>query len=113
MMTDMPARLLPTSIQHIGEELAISWNDGSETYLRLADLRRACPCAACGGEPDVLGHVVRPQVTYTPASFVLSGFQVVGSYALQPAWADGHGTGLYTFPHLRRLAAAPATHPAP
>lgn len=108
MMTDMTARLLPTSIQHIGEELAISWDDGGETFLRLVELRRACPCAACGGEPDVLGHVVRPQVVYTPESFILKGVAVVGGYALQPAWADGHGTGLYTFPYLRRLASEAA-----
>ncbi|MCE9609001.1 MAG: DUF971 domain-containing protein [Chthoniobacter sp.] len=107
----MSTRLTPTHIQPIGQELAIAWSDGTESYLPLEALRRACPCAACGGEPDVLGHVIRPQVSYTPASFVLNSFQIVGSYALQPAWADGHGTGLYTFPHLRRIAAAaPADH---
>lgn len=105
----MAIRLTPTSIQPFGAELAIAWNDGTESYLPLEPLRRACPCAACGGEPDVLGHVVRPQVTYTPQSFVLQGFQVIGSYALQPAWADGHGTGLYTFPYLRRLATEAAS----
>ena len=105
----MPARLTPTTIQPFGNELAIAWSDGAESYLPLEALRRACPCAACGGEPDVLGHVVRPQVVYTPQSFELKGVQVVGGYALQPAWADGHGTGLYTFPYLRRLAGEAAT----
>jgi DUF971 family protein len=99
----MTARLEPTSIQQIGDELAIAWNDGAETYLRLETLRRACPCAVCGGEPDVLGNIDRPEVTYTPASFELRSYQIVGGYALQPNWADGHGTGLYTFPYLRRL----------
>ena len=108
MTTDMSARLLPTSIQHIGDELAISWSDGEETFLRLTDLRRTCPCAACGGEPDVLGYIDRPEVTYTPASFELRGYQMVGGYALQPTWGDGHGSGLYSFPFLRRLGAAPA-----
>ena len=105
----MATRLTPTQIQPIGHELAIAWSDGAESYLPLEALRRACPCAACGGEPDVLGYVVRPQVAYTPQSFVLTGFQIIGSYALQPAWADGHGTGLYTFPFLRRLADEAAT----
>ncbi len=104
----MSTRLTPTSIQPIGSELAIAWSDGAESYLPLDLLRRACPCAACGGEPDVLGHVVRPQVVYTPESFILKGVAVVGGYALQPAWADGHGTGLYTFPYLRRLASEAA-----
>ena len=107
MKIEMTARLLPTSIQHIGDELAISWNDGGETFLRLADLRRACPCAVCGGEPDVLGNIDLPEVTYTPASFELRGYQLVGGYAVQPTWGDGHGTGLYSFAFLRRLGAAP------
>lgn len=105
----MTARIIPTNIQQIGNELAVVWNDGAESYLSLETLRRACPCAACGGEPDVLGRVIRPEVTYTDRSFVLLGCQVIGGYALQPAWADGHGTGLYSFPYLRRLAGTPQT----
>lgn len=104
----MTGRLLPTTIQHIGDELAIAWSDGSESYLRLEALRRGCPCAACGGEPDVLGHVVRPEVRYTAASFELRGWQLIGGYAVQPSWADGHATGLYTFPYLQRLSQQPA-----
>jgi DUF971 family protein len=102
-------RLIPNNIQPIGNELAIAWSDGTESYLPLELLRRACPCAACGGEPDVLGHVVRPLVAYTPESFTLRNFAVVGGYALQPAWGDGHGTGLYTFPYLQRLASEAAS----
>ena len=47
--------LTPTNIQVIGSDLAISWSDGTESFLGLEGLRRACPCVACGGEPDVLG----------------------------------------------------------
>ena len=99
-------RLEPTNIQQIGDELAIVWNDGIESYFNLHFLRRACPCAACGGEPDVLGKVVRPNVTYSPESFRLTGFDIVGGYALQPRWADGHSTGIYSFTYLRRLGHA-------
>jgi DUF971 family protein len=103
------SRLTPSNIQAIGSELAIVWSDGTESYLPFEALRRACPCAACGGEPDVLGRVIRPEVTYTAQSFVLKGFTVVGGYAVQPAWADGHGSGLYTFPYLQRLASEAAS----
>ena len=41
-------RLEPANIQQIGDELAIVWNDGEESYFKLELLRRACPCAACG-----------------------------------------------------------------
>jgi DUF971 family protein len=99
-------RIEPNNLQLIGNELAVAWNDGGESYLPLELLRRACPCASCGGEPDVLGHVVRPQVSYTPASFELAGWQLVGGYAVQPRWGDGHATGIYSYQYLRRLAAA-------
>jgi DUF971 family protein len=99
-------RLEPTNVQQIGNELAIHWNDGTESYFDLQFLRRACPCAACGGEPDVLGNVVRPNVTYSPESFTLAGFNLVGGYAVQPRWRDGHSTGIYSFQYLRRLAGA-------
>jgi DUF971 family protein len=102
-------RLQPTNIQQIGSELAIQWSDGAESYLDLQLLRRACPCAACGGEPDVLGNISRPNVSYSPQSFVLAGFDIVGGYALQPRWGDGHNTGIYSFQYLRRLAAHVAT----
>ncbi len=97
-------RLEPNNIQQIGDELAIAWNDGTESFLKLELLRRACPCAACGGEPDVLGQIVRPHVSHTDKSFELVGFDLVGGYALQPRWADGHSTGIYSFTYLRRLA---------
>src|SRR5689334_20186619 len=96
-------RLEPVNIEQIGSELAIQWKDGTETFLPLRFLRTACPCAACGGEPDVLGEVVRPNVSYTDQSFILRGWNQVGGYALQLNWADGHNTGLYPFDYLRRI----------
>ena len=43
-------------------------------------------------------------VSHTDKSFELLGFDMVGGYALQPRWADGHSTGIYSFTYLRRLA---------
>lgn len=99
-------QLVPNAIQLVGHELAIAWSDGAESYLPVELLRRACPCASCGGEPDVLGRVVRPDVSYTSESFRLRGWALVGSYALRCHWADGHNTGIYPYQYLRRLAAA-------
>ncbi len=92
----------PENVQVIGTELAIRWSDGAESFLPLEALRRACPCAGCGGEPDVLGHVARPKVDYIPASFEVKSWRLIGGYALQPTWNDGHETGLYSFDYLRR-----------
>ncbi len=101
----MPETLTPTLVNRIGEELAIAWNDGVESFLGLERLRRACPCAACGGEPDVLGRVIRPDVEFSPTSFDLVGWEFVGGYGWQPKWGDGHRTGIYSYSYLRRLAA--------
>ncbi|MDB6155091.1 MAG: hypothetical protein JWL90_3544 [Chthoniobacteraceae bacterium] len=102
----MATRLLPNNVQHIGDEIAIAWNDGTESFINLERMRRACPCAACGGEPDILGNVDRPDVTYTGDSFTLRGYEFVGGYAMQPTWGDGHGSGIYSYPFLKRLADA-------
>jgi DUF971 family protein len=103
-------RLRPENIQAIGDELAIRWSDGIETFIPLEKLRRACPCAGCGGEPDVMGQVIRPEVTYSATSFRLRGYHLVGGYGIQPTWEDGHATGIYSFTYLRDLTgeAAPA-----
>lgn len=100
-------RLEPKNIQSIGDELAILWSDGEESFLSHEFLRRACPCATCGGEPDVLGNISRPNVTYTSQSFTLAGWSLVGGYAIQPRWEDGHSTGFYSFQYLRRLTQIP------
>ena len=95
--------LHPLRAEVIGEEFAIAWSDGAESFIPLDLLRRNCPCASCGGEPDVMGNVERPQVSYGAHSFEMRGFRHVGGYALQPEWNDGHNTGLYTFRQLRAL----------
>lgn len=102
-------RLSPLNIQIVGEEIAIAWDDNTESYLPLDFLRRHCPCAGCGGEPDVMGNVEQPEVTHTASSFRLRSYQIIGGYALKPTWEDGHNTGLYTFPYLKRLDVAAHT----
>jgi DUF971 family protein len=97
-------QLVPVDIQLVGDELAIRWSDERESYLPLQNLRLACPCAGCCGEPDALGHIDKPRVSYDAGrSFSLRSYAVIGGYALQPTWQDGHATGLYTFESLRRL----------
>ena len=93
-------------VQHIGQELAIKWEDGSESFIPLEKLRRACPCAGCQGEADIMGHLHKgPEQPLTHLAFQLRSVALVGNYALQPVWQDGHATGLYSFDYLRRIAA--------
>lgn len=92
-------------VQVIGDELAIRWNDQSESFLGLERLRKECPCASCQGEGDLMSPATPPEQRYRPESFQIRSLQFVGGYALQPTWQDGHQTGLYSFDYLRRLAA--------
>ncbi|MFD2257085.1 gamma-butyrobetaine hydroxylase-like domain-containing protein [Luteolibacter algae] len=87
----------------IGDELALSYEDGSEMYFSLPMLRRACPCAQCQGEPDAMGRVLRPVVEHGPGAFELKRFEKVGGYGLQLFWGDGHGTGIFSMAYLQKL----------
>lgn len=90
----------------IGQELAVAFPDGGEVYLPLDLLRRACPCAACQGEPDALGRVIRPEANVGEHGHELQRIERVGGYAVQLYWGDGHSTGIYSYDYLRRLGAA-------
>jgi len=87
-------KLTLANIATFGDELAIAWEDGVENYYPLEAVRKACPCASCQGEPDAMGFVVKPPVTYN---------EHVGGYAVQLKWADGHSTGIYSYEYLRAL----------
>jgi DUF971 family protein len=90
--------------QVIGNELALRWGDGSEQFILLETLRRACPCAPCAGEVDVMGNLHKgPDQALNAASFQVQQIQMVGGYALQVFWADDHRTGLYSYDLLREL----------
>ena len=88
----------PILVTPVAEEnlLRILWDDDSLSDYPFAYLRGWCPCAACqghGGERRFI-HVENPQ---------LVSVGMVGNYALNPRWSDGHETGIYTFEYLRGL----------
>jgi DUF971 family protein len=94
----------PVDLQQIGSELAIKWADGEESFIPLESLRRHCPCAGCKGETDIMGNVYKnPAAQLSSSAFQLKQIVSVGTYAIQPVWADGHATGIYSFDYLRRI----------
>src|SRR5450755_3358237 len=99
------ANLAPTNVLFVGKELVLVWEDGREDYIPLEALRRACPCAMCKGERDIMGNLYKgPDRPYTPASFLALSHRKVGGYALQIDWADRHNDGLYSWDNLREIA---------
>ena len=95
----------PAEIQQVGDQLAIKWDDGTESFIALELMRRRCPCASCHGETDILGNVYKgPERALSGTSFNLVRLNYVGGYAVSPVWGDGHSTGIYSFEYLKRLA---------
>jgi DUF971 family protein len=95
----------PVDIQQIGQELAIKWDDGQESFVLLEKLRRHCPCAGCKGEVDVMGNLYKnPERPLAPPAFQLRSLARIGTYAVQPTWGDGHMSGIYSFDYLHKLA---------
>lgn len=97
----------PADLTAFPAELAVRWDDGTESFIPFETLRRFCPCAACMGEQDIFGNTYRaPARPYAGNAFQLVRFAEVGGYGMQPYWADGHGSGIFAWDYLRRLADA-------
>jgi DUF971 family protein len=86
--------------------LSLEWQDGHRTTYDFTTLRWLCPCAFCRGEAGQPGWL-DSNPTLSDEQVTLADISLVGHYALQPTWADGHGTGFYTFEHLRRSCPCP------
>lgn len=84
--------------------LQIIWEDESETLISLKYLRDECPCASCKGE-TVLLKTYRPpaKTVITPEMYKIKNIEVVGGYAIQITWQDGHNTGIYSWDYLLDL----------
>ena len=94
----------PESIQAIGDEIAIRWDDGSESYYPMERLRAASPSAENKGESDLLGNRIGGTDQTAFPGVRVTGWEIVGGYAVQFRFSDGHNTGLYSYELLRELA---------
>lgn len=93
----------PTNVQQIGEEVAIVWDDGAESYFSGAQLRTASPSAETQGERDILGNQYGGDAPKHFPGVQVVHWERVGNYALRFDFSDGHRTGIYSFDYLRRL----------
>ncbi len=107
----MTSVTLPKSITLNKTEhfLEITWSDNLVCKYPLSELREACPCVECRGGHQNMGrdHDPKDILKLTPArSYQINEINMVGNYAVQPSWDDGHHTGIYTWDYLRRLCPA-------
>ena len=105
----------PTNL-HLDRQtgLHMEWADGRRSRFPLDYLRKHCPCAGCRGEKH--GGESRPErpdgralmsLTVLPKGIdqaaQVADAKLVGNYALQITWGDGHDTGIYDFRYLRSI----------
>ncbi|MER3430208.1 MAG: hypothetical protein C4325_10735 [Blastocatellia bacterium] len=81
---------------------SIEWSDGRRTSYTAAQLRRVCPCAGC---VDEWTGEKRLDESAIPDDLAFNGISIVGRYALNFSFADGHDSGIFSFDYLRRIAA--------
>ena len=92
----------PTQIiEESNSQISIKWSDNSETSYSAPALRRACPCATCvnewTGEKILREESISDDLTFDHIS-------IVGRYALNFHFSDGHDTGIYSFKYLQEIS---------
>jgi DUF971 family protein len=80
--------------------LRVTWGDGRVCRYGAAALRRVCPCAQCVNEYTG-ERMLDPRAI--PEALTVESLDLVGRYALNFRWSDGHQTGIYSFRLLRGL----------
>ena len=103
-MSEAPRRGPAVEPREIMQEsdalLRVTWGDGRECHYAAPLLRRLCPCAQCVNE--FTGERVLRAETI-PDDLAMEDVELVGRYALNFRWSDGHETGIYSFRLLREL----------
>jgi DUF971 family protein len=91
----------PREIKQEGDSgLRIAWADERVCQYTAAALRRVCPCAQCVNEWTGQ-RTLQPDTISDELS--IADLSIVGRYALNFRWSDGHETGIYSFKYLREL----------
>lgn len=87
-------------IEESDASVTVKWSDDSERLYTAPQLRRACPCAGCinewTGEKILREDKVADDVSFKHIS-------IVGRYALNFHFSDGHDTGIFSFDFLYKL----------
>ena len=85
-------------------EISVTWSDDVVTNYRASQLRRSCPCAGCVNEWT--GEKMLDEKNI-PDDLSFDHITVVGRYALNFDFSDGHDTGIFSFKYLKDLKAEP------
>ena len=96
MVRPMP---MPTEIVGLlRSTVTLHWEDGHITVYPARMLRLACKCAHCIEEMTGRQLLDPGKV---PETVRARAIKLVGQYAINVDWSDGHNTGIYNFRDLR------------
>ena len=111
-VTDL--RKSPTTVRvHVttGTGVDIAWADGHSSHYDFIYLREHCPCANCKDERSRRGDS-EPAASAANHASVLPMFkpkpkarraEVIGRYAIQLEFTDGHSAGIFSYDYLRMI----------
>ena len=99
--------LKPNDIIIMDSNIAIKWNNNTESFVSTKELRNMCPCANCSGESDVFGNVYKNKsINITDSNkYKIIRYMNIGHYAIRISWGDGHDAGIYSFDFIKSLDA--------
>jgi DUF971 family protein len=87
-------------IEESDSKVTVIWSDDTERSYDAPDLRRACPCASCIDEWTGAKRLKDESVA---DDLKIDSIGIVGRYALNFRFSDGHDTGIYSFQYLKNL----------
>jgi DUF971 family protein len=110
---NLQARPKDIAINRAAGMLQITWSDNHRSEYSLRWVRANCPCATCREERRTAAlDTDMLKLTSGPLpSIQVARAELVGNYALQLEWTDGHTNGIYAFSVLRASCPCTACHP--
>ncbi|MBL40879.1 MAG: hypothetical protein CL761_06155 [Chloroflexi bacterium] len=91
----------PKSVNRLSDGLEIIWENEVSCVYPYKYLRLQCACANCVEE--LTGRKLI-NVSEIPDDIIIVEYLIVGKYALQFLWSDGHETGIYPYNSLLSYA---------
>ena len=95
-MTDKKNTPTSFSIENDAKKILVKWSDGHNSSISINHLRGYCPCAVCQRYQNKMSWIKNEVYGIKRAS-------LVGRYAINFEFIDGHSTGIYWFDYLRNL----------
>jgi len=81
--------------------LAVKWQDNTESSYTPYHLRVNCPCADCIDENSGTRTLDPKKV---PLDLTIRSFEAIGRYAIAIKFSDGHDSGIFRYDFLRKMA---------